>query len=130
MYNKNAAYDFGFVEERRHKRGEIVTLPRRKSKIKERLNTRRKVLVGAFSAFLTVSLGFSTFIMGQAKLTEVTDQVEKTSNELKHWQSTNMQLSMKLESIKSSAVMDEIKSPNASQTEIVKIPKEVLAESH
>ena len=125
MYNRNAAYDFGAVEERR-RRGRIVRFPGKKARQLERLKSRRKVLTGIFSLFLMSALGVSTFVMGQVKLTEITDQTEKASKELDECESSSMQLRMQLESQN----IDKIKNAEPQQTDIVRIPKEAISATH
>ena len=125
MYNRNVAYDFGAREEHR-KRGSVVRIPGHEARRRERLKSKRKVLSGIFSLFLMSAAGVSVFVAGQVKLTEATDQVEKASKELEQCESSNMQLFMQLES-KSA---DRIKNSGIRQTEIVKIPKEVVSEVH
>lgn len=123
MYNRNAAYDFGALEKHK-KRGQVVRLPGARKR--ESLKSKRKVLVGMFSLFLMIAVGVSTFVMGQVKLTEVTDKTEKANKELEQCESLNMQLRMQLESQN----IDKIKNSEPQQTEIVRIPKEVVSEVH
>lgn len=125
MYNRNAAYDFGALEKRKRK-GQIVELPSRRARRKEKLKTKRKVLTAAFSAFMIVAATVSTFVMGQVRLTEITDQTEKASKELNERESSNMQLRMQLEA-QGTAKMS---ADDSVHNEIVKIPKENLVETH
>lgn len=125
MYNRNAAYDFGVLEEHK-KHGRVVKLPGQRARQKERLKSQRKVLAGLFSMFLVVAGGVSAFVMGQVKLTEVTDQTEKAAKELDECESSNMQLRMQLESQN----IDGIKNAEIQQTDIVRIPKEVVTVTH
>ncbi len=129
MYNRNAAYDFGNLEEQRRKNGKVVRLPKRYYKSKRKLKTRKQFLVAAFSCFLVATAGVSTFIMGQVKLTEVTDKSEKAEKELKQCESVGAQLSLKIASQGSKGAFDGDNS-SAETTEIVKIPKESLSEIH
>ena len=83
MYNRNAAYDFKTLEKKKVvKKGKILELPKKSSRSKENLKNQKAILTGLFSSFLVLSLGVSGFIMGQAKLTEVTDKYSKASKQL------------------------------------------------
>ena len=73
--------------------------------------------------------GVSTFIVGQAKLTEVTDKFEKAEKELKQCESVGAQLSLKIASQGSNNAFDGSGS-GPETTEIVKIPKESISEVH
>lgn len=129
MYNRNVAYDFGNLEEQRRKSGKVIRLPRRYYKSKKKLKTRKQFLVAVFSCFLVATAGVSTFIMGQVKLTEVTDKSEKAEKELKQCESVGAQLSLKLASQGSNDAFDGNGSC-AEATTIVTIPKESLSEVH
>lgn len=128
MYNRNAAYDFGNLDEQ--KRGKVVRLPKRRSKLNEKLKTKKRILVSLFSAFLVSAIGVSAFIMGQVKLTEVTDKVGRASKELEECESLNMQLSMKAEAQNSDKAFGSICDTGVEATQIVKIPKEAISEVH
>ena len=125
MYNRNAAYDFGALE-RQKRRGQVVELPGRLARRKEKLKTKRKVLTAAFSAFMVIAAAVSTFIMGQVKITEITDQTEKETKRLNALESSNMQFTMQRES----QSVAKLNTDESVHTEIVTIPKEALAESH
>lgn len=100
MYNRNAAYDFKTLEKKKVvKRGKILELPKKSSRSKENLKNQKAILTGLFSSFLVLSLGVSGFIMGQAKLTEVTDKYSKASKQLEECKSANTGLEMKLKEI-------------------------------
>ncbi len=100
MYNRNAAYDFGTLEKKNIvKKEKILELPGKSSRRKENLKNQKAILTGLFSSFLVVSLGISGFIMGQAKLTEVTDKYSKASKQLEECKSANTGLEMKLKEI-------------------------------
>lgn len=129
MYNRNAAYDFGNLEEQRRKIGKVVRLPKRHYNSKGKLKTRKQFLVAVFSCFLVAMAGVSTFIVGQAKLTEVTDKSEKAEKELKQCESVGAQLSLKIASQGSNNAFDGSGS-GSETTEIVKIPKESISEVH
>ncbi len=129
MYNRNAAYDFGNLEEQRRKSGKVVRLPKRYYKSSRKLKTRKQFLVAVFSCFLVATAGVSTFIMGQVKLTEVTDKSEKAEKELKQCERVGAQLSLKIASQCSSDPFDGSGS-SADATDIVKIPTESLSEVH
>lgn len=126
MYDRNAAYDFGNLEEQRRKSGKVVRLPRRYHRSNEKLKARRQFLVAAFSCFLVAMVGVSTFVMGQAKLTEVTDKSEKAAKELNQCKSAGAQLSLQIVSQKSADAI----SGNVETTEIVTIPKASSSEIH
>ena len=125
MYNRNAAYDFGALE-RQKRKGQIVELPGRRARRKEKLKTKKKVLIAAFSAFVIAAATVSTFIVGQVKLTEITDQTAKASKVLDECESSNTQLRMELEAKGDS----NISAKNTVRNEVVKIPKENLTEIH
>ena len=101
MYDRNAAYDFNLQEQREFKRrGEIIKLPGRKERRLQKL-LMQKILIGSiFSLVCVVATGVSAFIFGQAKLTELTDQISKAKKELDECKSINVGLNMKLESTK------------------------------
>lgn len=125
MYNRNAAYDFGALEKQK-RRGQIVELPGRGARRKEKLKAKRTVLMATFSVFMISAVAVSGFVMGQVTLTEITDQTEKASKILDERESSNTQLRMQLES-QGAAKMD---SGETVHNEIVKIPKDVLTEAH
>lgn len=125
MYNRNAAYDFGALE-KQNRRGQIVELPGRRARRKEKLKAKRKFLTSVFSMFMIASAAVATFIMGQVKLTEITDQTEKASKVLDECESSNTQLRMQIEAYGASKVLPD----DSVHNEIVKIPKESLAEVH
>lgn len=125
MYNRNAAYDFGALE-RQKRRGQVVELPSRLARRKEKLKTKRKLLIAAFSAFMMVAAVVSTFIKGQVKIAEITDQTEKETKRLNALESSNMQFTMQRES----QSVAKLNTDESVHTEIVTIPKEALAESH
>ena len=123
MYNRNAAYDLRVLEKQKRK-GQIVELPGRRARRKEKLKTRRLFLTAVFSVFMVSAMVVSGFVMGQVKLTEITDQAEKASKILDERETANMQLRMEIESQGKSQSADSV------HNEIVKIPKEVLNETH
>lgn len=123
MYNRNEAYDFKALEERELKRGKVVKLPGNKIRRREKLKAQKMLLVSTFSIFLITAGCVSAFVLGQAKLTEFTDQASKASTELKQCQSLNTQLKMKLEGMQSSHNNGGFKDKNNSSVEIVKIHK-------
>ena len=125
MYNRNAAYDFGALE-RQQRRGRIVELPSRRARRKEKLKAKRVILMAAFSVFMASAAAVSGFVMGQVRLTEITDQTEKASKVLDECESSNTQLRMELESKGAS----KISADDCVHNEVVKIPKEVLIETH
>ena len=105
MYNKNAAYDFNLQEQTQReskRRGEVIKLPGQKERRLQKV-LMQKIFVGsAFSLFLVAAASVSVFVFGQAKLTELTDQLSKAKKELDDCKSVNGGLNMKLESIKNS----------------------------
>ncbi|MDO4200065.1 MAG: hypothetical protein Q4D57_04870 [Clostridia bacterium] len=125
MYNRNAAYDFGALEKPK-RRGQIVELPSRAARRKERLKTKRKILTGVFSVFMIAAAAVSTFILGQVKLTEITDQTEKAEKVLGARECENTELHM----AKESQGAEKALSNDSVHNEIVKIPKEELKEIH
>ncbi len=124
MYNRNAAYDFGALEERKRKKSKVLRFPNKQKILKSRSRAQKSLLTGVFSLFLISAAGVSAFIAGQVRLTEVTDKTEKAYKELEQCKSINTELEMKLESKKMDSQLEGAKSSHVAQTEIVKIPKE------
>ena len=125
MYNRNAAYDFGALEKQK-RRGQIVELPGRLARRKEKLKSKRTFLMAVFSVFMISSAVVSGFVMGQVTLTEITDQTEKATKVLDECESSNTQLRMQLEAHGASRVAES----GSVHSELVKIPKENLVEAH
>ncbi len=121
MYDRNIAFDFGALEERKVKKGKVFELPNEESRRKERLKSQKFLLTGIFSIFFVTALGISGFIMGQAKLTEVTDKYSKASKQLQECQSVNTGLEMKLKEISNISKSSNLSKD--SSVEIVKIHK-------
>ncbi len=121
MYDRNIAFDFGALEERKVKKGKVFELPNEESRRKERLKSQKFLLTGIFSVFFVTALGISGFIMGQAKLTEVTDKYSKASKQLQECQSVNTGLEMKLKEISNISKSSNLSKD--SSVEIVKIHK-------
>lgn len=121
MYDRNIAFDFGALEERKVKKGKVFELPNEESRRKERLKNQKFLLTGIFSIFFVTALGISGFIMGQAKLTEVTDKYSKASKQLQECQSVNTGLEMKLKEISNISKSSNLSKD--SSVEIVKIHK-------
>lgn len=125
MYNKNAAFDFKTLEERKVKRGNIVVLPGRRARQHEKSKNRKIILTSAFSIFFGVALGVSGFIVGQAKLTEITDAYSKASKQLEECKSTNTGLEMKLKELDGGSA--SVGFSENSTVEIVKVHKNDIA---
>lgn len=121
MYDRNIAFDFGALEERKVKKGKVFELPNEESRRKERLKSQKFLLTGIFSVFFVTALGISGFIMGQAKLTEVTDKYSKASKQLQECQSVNTGLEMKLKEISNISKSSNLS--KESSVEVVKIHK-------
>lgn len=121
VYDRNMAFDFGALEERKVKKGKIFRLPNEESRRKEKLKNQKSLLVGVFSLFFVTALGVSGFIMGQAKLTEVTDKYSKASKQLQECQSVNTGLEMKLKEVSNISKSSNLS--KESSVEIVKIHK-------
>lgn len=121
MYDRNIAFDFGALEERKVKKGKVFELPNEESRRKERLKNQKFLLTGIFSIFFVTALGISGFIMGQAKLTEVTDKYSKASKQLQECQSVNTGLEMKLKEISNISKSSNLSKD--SSVEVVKIHK-------
>lgn len=121
MYDRNIAFDFGALEERKVKKSKVFELPNEESRRKERLKSQKFLLTGIFSVFFVTALGISGFIMGQAKLTEVTDKYSKASKQLQECQSVNTGLEMKLKEISNISKSSNLSKD--SSVEIVKIHK-------
>lgn len=121
VYDRNMAFDFGALEERKVKKSKIFRLPNEESRRKEKLKSQRSLLVGVFSLFFVTALGVSGFIMGQAKLTEVTDKYSKASKQLQECQSVNTGLEMKLKEVSNISKSSNLS--KESSVEIVKIHK-------
>lgn len=121
VYDRNMAFDFGALEERKVKKGKIFRLPNEESRRKEKLKNQKSLLVGVFSLFFVAALGVSGFIMGQAKLTEVTDKYSKASKQLQECQSMNTGLEMKLKEVSNISKSSNLS--KESSVEIVKIHK-------
>ena len=103
MHNRNsAALDYRVAKER--KKARIIRLPGKKARKLSNLRAQRMLMLGVFSVFCTCALGVSGFVMGQAKLTELTDKSCTACRELEQIQSLNTQLSSKLKSIGASIV--------------------------
>ncbi len=97
MHNRNsAALDYEVARER--KKARIVRLPGKKARKLSNLRAQRMLMLGVFSVFCTCALGVSGFVMGQAKLTELTDKSCTACRKLEQIQSLNTQLSVKLKS--------------------------------
>lgn len=122
MYNRNEAYDFKTLEERELKRGKIVKLPGKKLRRKEKLKAQKMLFISTFSIFLVTAVCVSAFVLGQAKLTELTDKAAKASIELEQCQSLNTQLKMKLEAIQSSNGNCSLQNKNDCAVEIIRVP--------
>ncbi len=125
MYNRNAAYDFGALE-RQKRRGQLVELPGRLARKKERLKSKRTFLMAVFSAFMVSATVVSGFVMGQVTLTELTAKTEEASKLLDECESSNTQLHMQLETQGALRVANN----GSVHNELVRIPKENLVESH
>lgn len=127
MYNRNAAFDFKTLEERKFKReGKIVRLPSKEARRKEKLRAQKIILNSIFSAFFGVVMGVSGFIAGQARLTEVVDKYSKASKQLEECKSANTGLEMKLKEICGS--VDKSEFNENSRIELVKVHKDNIAE--
>lgn len=103
MYNKNAAYDFGALEEKKSRSGQIISLPGKKARREEKLRARKMFIISVFSVFTMSAAGVSAFVLGQAGLTEYTDKTVKASKELEQCQSVGTQLAVKLKESESAA---------------------------
>ncbi|MBR2734760.1 MAG: hypothetical protein IKE05_01030 [Clostridia bacterium] len=125
MYNRNAAYDFRTLE-RQKRSAQIVELPGRRARRKEKLKAKRTLLTAVFSVFMVSAMVVSGFVMGQVKLTEITDQTEKASRVLDERESSNTQLRMELESKNTAGSFAK----DSVHNEVVKISKENLTEVH
>ncbi len=121
MYDRNIAFDFGALEEKKLRKSKIFRLPNKESRRKERLKNQKSLLTGIFSVFFVTALGISGFIMGQAKLTEVTDKYSKASKQLQECQSVNTGLEMKLKEVSNISKSSNLN--KESSVEIVKIHK-------
>ncbi len=127
MYNRNAAFDFKTLEEKKFKReGKVIKLPNREARKKEKLRAQKIILTSVFSAFFGVVIGVSGFIAGQARLTEVVDKYSKASKQLEECKSANTGLEMKLKEL--SGYSDKSEFSGNSRIELVKVHKENIAE--
>ncbi len=105
MYDRNAAsivFDFKNLEEKKLKPGKLVRLPGKKARQKEKARIQKMFLASVFSVFLLAAVCVSGFVLGQVKLTEVSDAAHKASVELNKYKSTNTQLFMELKSAQTS----------------------------
>ncbi len=124
MYNRNAAFDFEAFEQRKVKKAKIFRLPDKEARQRQRVRAKRQLTLSLFSAFFIGAIGISSFVMGQVKLTEVSDQSIKASKELEQCKSVNTQLSVKL---KAEAAKNVAQSTKDSPVEIVKVHKGDIA---
>lgn len=97
MNNRNLAYNLPLSEEVKRRKKNVVKFPKKELL---RRQMRARLITGAATiASLTAAIGVVTvFINGQVKLTELTEQTTKLSNELKESENVYTQLSMKRES--------------------------------
>ena len=128
MYNKNAAYDFQVIEERRRKRTKknVVKLPSAKARRLEKLRAKKMTLFSVFASTVLLAGVVSFFVMGQVQLTELTDRAAKASKVLKESESVNTQLSMRFKSSKVQAVQKTLN--EHIPVEIVKVSRGDAAE--
>lgn len=125
MYNRNTAHDFEVLE-RQKRKGRVVELPGHLARRKEKLKSKKTFLIAVFSAFMVSSAVVSAFIMSQVVLTEITDQTEKAYKLLDECENSNTQLRMHIEAQGASKVLDR----GHVRSELVRIPKEIFAETH
>ena len=96
MKEKNVAYDFSLFEVEPQPKDNVIELPKQNNKKR----FRSKFLNMAFACF-SVVIGVSvvsTIVYGQAKLTELTEEINTVSKCLDESQSIHTQLEMKVES--------------------------------
>ena len=99
MYNnKNLAYNLPLSEEiKRQKKKNVVRFPR-KEVLRRQLKA-QIITIGLVAGSILAAIGaVAFFIHGQVKLTELTEQTTRLSNELKESESTYTQLAIKRES--------------------------------
>lgn len=94
MYNKNAAYDLSLFEEKKRKKN-VVRLNTNKLRRTRELKAKITLMIESVIVCVGIGVGVATFITGQAKISELTEQSNYVSKQLQEKESLYTQLEMR-----------------------------------